>query len=200
MKGQVMRRRRLLFLSLITVVLAVLTAVVLMVQRGNGASVGSAGRPYPAPALTAKQAYKLLQGWAGDWAADAELVTASLSLVKDEGRDAPWSFLIYSRTKRRIAVVTVAGSELTVLREQRAVYPQVGLDPELWVLDSPAILERWWHQGGDEAWANPETRSLHLRLGTEADAVVWRVSVLDPYGEPIGFWGVRADSGERLPD
>lgn len=187
-------------LSMITVVLAVLTAVVLMVQRSNGASARSGNASYPVPPMTAKRAYEMLQGWAEGWAEDAQLVTASLSLVKEEKRDAPWTFLVYSGRKKRVAVITVAGSELTVLREQQAVYPQVGIDPEQWVLDSSAILERWWHQGGSEAWARSDARSLHVRLDTEVETVVWRVSVLDPYGEPIGFWHLRADTGEFLPD
>jgi hypothetical protein len=195
-----MHRRRLLLLSLITIVLAVLTAVVLMVQQGTGASTSRVEKPYPTPALSARQAYGRLATWADGWAEDAKLVTASLSLVKAEERNAPWSFLVYSRAQKRIAVVILAGSELTVLREQPAVYPQTGIDPERWTLDSDAVLERWWHRGGNEAWSRSEARSLHLRLGTEADAVVWRVTVLDSSGEPIGFWGIQADTGASLPE
>ena len=135
-----MHRRRLLLLSLITIVLAVLTAVVLMVQQGTGASTALVGDPYPTLALSARQAYGRLATWADGWAEDAKLVTASLSLVKAEERNAPWSFLVYSRAQKRIAVVILAGSELTVLREQPAVYPQTGIDPERWTLDSDAVL------------------------------------------------------------
>jgi hypothetical protein len=195
-----MHRRKLLLLSLITVVLAVLTAVVLMVQQGNGASAVWVKAPYPTPALNAKQAYEHVATWMDTWAEDGELVTASLSLVKDEERNAPWSFLIYSRKRKRVAVVTLMGSELTVLREQPAVYPQTGVDPEQWVLDSDAVLELWWQRGGNVAWTQSEARSLHLRLGTEAGTAVWRISVLDPYGESLGFWGMQADSGQPLSD
>lgn len=191
-----MHRRRLMLLSLITVVLAVLTAVLLMAQRGNGAPAVPVHAPYPTPALSAKKAHRLLQRWAGDWAGDAQCVTTSISLVKDEERNAPWSFLVYSRERKRIAVVTVMGSELNVLREQPAVYPQIGIDAQSWTLDSDAILERWWHRGGSEAWTQPDAKSLHVRLSTERDTVIWRISVLDPRGEPMGFWEMRADSGE----
>jgi hypothetical protein len=193
-------RRKLLLLSLITIVLAVLTAIVLMVQQSSGASTIPVNRSAPVSVPSAKRAHERLRGWMEGWAEDAQLVTASLSLVKDEEGVAPWSFLVTSRRKKRIAVVTVVESELMVLREQHAVYPQEGVDPGTWTLDSDEVLDRWWDRGGHEAWTTPEARSLHLRLGTEANGVVWRVSVLDAYGNPIDFWVMRADSGESLPD
>lgn len=193
-------RRKLLLLSLITIVLAVLTAIVLMVQQSSGASTIPVNRSAPVSVQSAKRAHERLRGWMDSWAEDAQLVTASLSLVKDEEGVAPWSFLVTSRRKKRIAVVTVVGSELMVLREQHAVYPQAGIDLDSWVLDSDEALGRWWNRGGREAWGKPQTRSLHLRLGAEEGIVAWRISVLDPYGDPIGFWAMQADSGEPLPD
>ena len=180
--------------------LAVLTAIVLMVQRGNGASPRSSQRPYPTLPQRAEDAYGMIRAWGEGWGGVAEVVSMSLSMRKGAEQSAAWSFLVYSRQKKRVAVVAVAGSELMILRERHTAYPQTGIDPDLWVLDSEVVLDRWWQHGGNAAWTTPTARSLHLRLGMDEGTLFWRLSVLDVEGEMIGFWRIRADSGEVLPE
>lgn len=195
-----MRRRRLLVLSVLTVLLAVLTAIALMVQRGNSASVRSSQGSHPPLPRRAEDAYGMIRPWMESWAEDSEVVAMSLSMRKGGAERAPWSFLVYSGQKKRVAVVAVVESELMILRERHTAYPQAAIDPELWVLDSATILDRWWQHGGDAIWDKTTARSLHLRLSMEADRLIWRISVLDSEGKPIGFWRIRADSGEILSD
>jgi hypothetical protein len=134
------------------------------------------------------------------WAEDAEIITASISLMRGQADDAPWSFLIYSRKNKRVAVVTIAGSELIILRERRIAYPQTGIALDQWTLDSEGALDRWWQRGGEMAWEKSGGQSLHMRLSMKSDTLVWHITVLDAAGETVGFWSMRADSGDSLPD
>jgi hypothetical protein len=189
-------RRGLGILLGITIVLAVLTALFLILQDHTSAQVSVASPVLIGGGQSAREARRSLEKWTTSWAEEVVLVTASSSMIKDSDRD-PWTFLVYAPRRGRIAVVTIMGSEVLVLRERSIVYAQPSIDDQAWQIDSDEALERWWQQTGYRVWERPDAHSLHIRLGLNKENVVaWRISVLDAEGQILDLWEMRADTGD----
>lgn len=186
-------------LGALTVLLALATATILILIQSQAASPGAAAQPPVGGGQTAQQAYELLQSWTPGWAADAQLVTASASLLKKEGVGGGWSFQVYSPTRQRLAVVLVTPDKVWVLREKTLLYPQRPVVRADWKLDSDVFLAKWWQERGAALWARPKVDSLYVHLRNEKEgALVWQLSVLDVEGELVEYWGMSATSGAVL--
>ena len=189
-----------LLLGLLTVLLAIGTALVLMfVQAQNPSYAAMPAFPAIGGTQSAQQAYTALQQWAKGWAADVQLVSISASLVKSERASLGWSFQVYSKSKGKLAVVLVEPERVWVLREKSIRYQQRSIDAQAWPIDSPQFLARWWEQRGEMIWQQRRAQSMHLNLRYEkGGSTVWQISVLDAQGNLIEYWGIRADTGEVL--
>jgi len=188
-----------LLLGLLTVLLAVGTALGLMfVQSQNPASALVAVPPVGGT-QSARQAYASVQQWAKGWAQDVQLVSISASLVKSEGVGIGWSFQVYSKTKGKVAVVLVEPERVWVLREKSIRYPQRSIEAQSWAIDSTQFLARWWAARGETIWQRRNAQSMHLNLRNEKGGpTVWQISILDAQGNLIEYWGIHAHNGEVL--
>ena len=189
-----------LLLGLLTVLLAIGTALVLMfVQAQHPSYAAMPAFPAIGGTQSAQQAYTALRQWAKDWAADVQLVSISASLVKPERAGLGWSFQVYSKSKGKLAVVLVEPERIWVLREKSMRYQQRSIDDQSWSIDSPQFLARWWERRGEAIWQQRRAQSVHLSLRSErGGGTMWQISVLDAQGNLIEYWGIRADTGEVL--
>ena len=195
-----MKRKLWLYLTLLTVLLAVGTALLLgIAQSGAGTQPIYKSLPKPGGAQTAQQAYVALESWAKTWSADAQVIAVSASLLKSEGQGQWWSFQLYSPSKRRVAMVLVQPSKIWMLREQTISYPQKDIPSQQWVLDSDAFLSKWWEERGSVIWQQSRAQSMHVHLGLQKNGVlVWQLSLMDMKGDLIDYWMIKADDGEVL--
>ena len=192
---------KLLFLGLGLLATALLIALALSwLQQGNTpSSGGETALPQPLnQPQTARQAYTVLQQWSSTWAEDAGPVALSYSFQRDAQEAGGWSFQLYSPSRRRLANVLVTGSEVWVLREQAALYPQEILAPEDWPVDSDTILTTWWNEWGRTLWQHSRPQSMTLHLGRRAGLVTWQVSLLGKDGQILDFRELRAATGDFL--
>jgi len=190
-------RKRIWIVGLIMIVLALAVAFVLGATRPRGTTI-LAGVPQPGGSLSARQAYEVLQTWAAGWAPDTAPVAATASLQKGLDSDG-WTFQVYSAATQRLAVVLVRGQEVTVVREQAALFTPQTIQLTLWQVDSTAIFNRWWEESGQALWRLPETENLYLTLkARENGQVTWRINVLNARGDLLTFAEIRADTGEPV--
>lgn len=193
-----MKRR---FWTLITgtVVLAVLSALmIVLLQTQREATAPPEELPLPG-GQTARAAHTTLQRWTSSWADDAAILSASTSLLKTQQSEGVWTFMIYSPRKGKLALVSVRKAEVVILREQPALYPQRPMPPQAWSIDSDEAINRWWQASGRSTWLGASAQSLHLRLGRgQADEPTWQITVLNVKGELIEIWEIHADTGERI--
>lgn len=190
-------RKRIWIVGLIMIVLALAVAFVLGATRPRGTTILT-GVPQPGGNLSARQAYEVLQTWAAGWAPDTAPVAATASLQKGLDSDG-WTFQVYSAATQRLAVVLVRGQEVTVVREQAALFTPQTIQLTLWQVDSTAIFNRWWEESGQALWRLPETGNLYLNLKAREDGqVTWRINVLNARGDLLTFTEIRADTGEPV--
>jgi len=189
-----------LSLGLLTVLLAIGTALVLMfIQAQTPSSVMVSPLPPVGGTQSAQQAYTALQEWLKSWDAQAQLISVSASLIKNESVGVGWSFQVYSKSKGKLAMVLVETERVWVLREKSIHYPQRNINTQTWAVDSDQFLARWWEQRGKAIWQRPNVQSMHLNLRKEKGGpTVWQISVLTDQGDLAEYWGIRADTGEVL--
>lgn len=186
-------------LGVLTILLALATALILMFVRSQAASPPAMDLPQVGGSQTARQAYELLQQWSPGWAADVQLISVSASLLKTEGQGFGWSFQVYSPARQRLAVVLVTPDKVWVLREKSLPYLQRPIAQSDWKFDSDEFLAKWWQEGGATLWMQPRVESLYVHLRNEkGGALVWQLSVLDADGELVGYWGISAADGAVL--
>lgn len=190
-------RKRIWLIGLLLLLLALATALILGALQPRGTTIIT-DISQPGGAASAHQAYKVLQVWAAGWAPDTALVAATATLQKGLESDG-WTFQVYSAQAQRLAVVLVRGQEVTVVREQAALFTPRTLDVAAWPLDSPAIFGRWWEESGRALWRLPEAQLLTLHLKAREDGLVsWRINVLNARGDLLTFAELRADTGEPV--
>lgn len=190
-------RKRIWVVGLIMIVLALAVAFVLGATRPRGTTLIT-GAPQPGGNLSARQAYEMLQTWAAGWAPDAAPVAATASVQKGLDSDG-WTFQVYSAAHQRLAVVLIRGQEVTVVREQAALFTPQTIPLTLWQVDSTTIFNRWWEESGQALWRLPETENLYLNLKAREDGqVTWRINVLNARGDLLTFAEIRADTGEPV--
>lgn len=204
-------KNKLLLLILGTMLLAIATALLLIAQIApptTSPTTNTGNVPQPGGSLSAREAYHISQQWSKDWASDASVVAISTSMIKGSNTSRIWSFLIYSAKKSKIAAVAIENRatantqnyQVSVLREQTALYPQTAIDMQAWKLDSREALSAWWQGNGENLWSRSNAYSLHIRLGmVEQTQLVWYITVLDKEGNLVDHWGASADSGEIIP-
>ena len=139
-----------------------------------------------------------------DWAADAQLISASANWpgVLSEGQigePVQWSYRFYSPSLKRLFIVKVEpDNQLTSVEHvEKITLPPPALDPDSWLIDSPAALAIWLDYGGAELLRrNPGLELLvQLRTIKNYPGPVWMVIGLDKRTQDIFVVVIDAAEG-----
>jgi len=191
-------KNKIWLLGLAMILLAIVAALALGLAKQSNGPVNPGKPPALGGTQTAQQAYAALQRWASKWANDTRTIAVSGSLSRD-GLGSGWTFQVYSPKTKKLAIVMVKEDEVTVVREQRALYPQQTMSIDAWKLDSEALLAHWWQERGYVTWANPDAHTVYLNLSAREQGLLsWKLSVINPEGDLLEFWEARADTGETI--
>ena len=168
------------------------------VSGGSPASLNPVGTGGSAPmsnTQTAHEAYTTLSQWLSGWAQDGIVVALSCTFQKEDKSPVGWTFQVYSPTSQQLANVLIEGSDIWVLRELAALYPQQPLALDTWGMDSSAALDTWWAGRGQLLWSQPQAQTLALHLGTRPEGgLTWQVTLLSAEGKVIDFQEIPADA------
>ncbi len=185
------------FWGLVVLGLGIIAIGVIVMLSQGGSSLGSGGIPEIAGGQTAREAYEVLSPWLAEWHEGAGVVSCATSVARGSRNGDGWTFQVYAPECGRMALVRIQGQDLQVLRESGSLYSLSLLNVDMWHMDSSELLRLWWRNGGQEAWQQPESASLHLRLGMDRDeGPIWQVIVVRGQGNDLAVWEIAADTGK----
>ncbi len=168
------------------------------VSSGSPANLnpGSTGGSAPmSNTQTAREAYATLNQWLSGWAQDGAVVALSCTFQKENESPVGWTFQVYSPASQKLANVLIEGSNVWVLRELTALYPQQALPLDTWAVDSSTVLDTWWAGRGQLLWSQSQAQTLALHLGTRPEGgLTWQVTLLSAEGKVIDFQEIPADA------
>lgn len=196
-----MNRKALLILGWGLIAVALVAALLLIVNPAEreAEALPTVTPPPIGGGSTAQEAYSVLQPWTANWAEESGLVSLSTSLQKETSTQGGWTFQLYSPNKKKIAIANVNGPDVSLLKEQTALYPQQTLPPEAWELNSNTLFARWWAERGAVIWSDPSAQSLYFQLGRKKNgAFSWTISVLTTAGQVLDFWEIDALTAEPI--
>lgn len=197
--------------------LSVLVVALLIIRAEPGTAnrpgtvPGATGTPGPRPThtvsfvqITGLSQFRLAEPAARNWAADAQLASASASwsqvLSKDQvGAPAEWTYRFYSPARQRLLFVLVQpdGQLTTIEHVVKVTLPPPPIPAGSWLLDSPAALAIWLDYGGDKMLqTNPGLEVLvQLRATTTSPNPVWVVVGADDRTQSMHLVAVDAAEG-----
>ncbi|MGC9399004.1 MAG: hypothetical protein ACP5HM_07690 [Anaerolineae bacterium] len=199
-----MKSRGLLLLGMTLLVTALVIAIIsglitpTMLQRG-GDVAASLSAPDVANGQSAREAFAQILAWSATQNLQFELLSLSTTLRRD-AQSQSWTFQLYRPENRQLTIVVADGTEVHVLRQLTALYPQKPLATDAWVTDSDEVLQMWWERSGKATWSQPEAHTLTLHLGRDATgAPVWTLTVLDEGNHVLDVFQMHGESGAILP-
>ena len=154
--------------------------------------------------ITGLSQYHLAEAQARDWAADAQLTTATAAWpavvsIDQVGRPGQWTYHFYSPGKERLYIVKVEpdGQLNGIEHVVRVTLPPPLLSTGNWVIDSPIALAAWLDYGGARFISqNPGLEVLmQLRYLTGFPEPVWMVIGTDQRTQDIHIAVVDTATG-----
>jgi hypothetical protein len=147
---------------------------------GQSAFGEAAATPTPVPTYTvefveatARQLYPAAEALARSWEPDVQLVgvNASWSATSTDlvGNPTDWSFRFYSPARNRLYLVGVSstGQAVGAAHFQKEATPPLGIDLEVWTVDSPEALARWLDNGGGAMLGQDPAADVTIQLGID---------------------------------
>ncbi|HZD11124.1 MAG TPA: hypothetical protein VE553_07260 [Candidatus Binatia bacterium] len=147
---------------------------------------------------SAKEAYERAFEAAGQWAGDAQLITASATwaggTLLDSG-DGNWGFRFYSATQQSTALFAVTGAEAHLIGQGPASKTLAPLNIAGWLVDSPEVIATVMANGGKEFSEAGGNVSLTLTLNL-VEEFQWQARLVNSDTNKVFTTEINPTSGE----
>ncbi|MEM7113304.1 MAG: hypothetical protein AAF614_12790 [Chloroflexota bacterium] len=167
----------------------------------------------PTPAFageTAKVAFAEARGLAVQWAADAELVTATATWPQGSTEamlqtgSSTWGFTFFSSGAEETAVITVVDGEAQLVNSSayvQEVSPQVVLVDQ-WELDSQQVIDQFLTAGGSEFMGETGPTTFSMTLGSQNSEGIldWSLTLFEPENGRSLYIRYDAQTGDILQE
>ncbi len=164
------------------------------------------GQPVNTAGQTAMAALVAAEREAGNWQADAKLLTVSSSWAAREGRSyssgiSSWAFTYYSPAETAVAQITVNNNQASpaLISDTDVVLTPMEISGG-WKVDSPEAVNLALESGGNDFLSSKRDTSLTMSLNTAGDngRVEWLISLFDEQSEDFIAVRLDATSGEVI--
>jgi len=195
--------------GLALLVVAVFFVASRVISRPSSASEGSTPLSVGAYALpevpeSARRLYPYADQAARSWQGDAALVSASASWafaqVDDLSKSTGWTFQFFSPRSQKLFVVSVDGTQATVIHETLSPYALPTVSTSAWQLDSHQALNAWLNQGGGSFLQAHPVVDISARLRqSDSGRPEWMVAGVIRGSQVAQTVRVDASDGKVLP-
>ena len=155
--------------------------------------------------ITADDAFQIANASAIQWQPDAQLITASATIVRfDKLEDiysgrTNWNIVYYSFSTSSVATFAVTQAGATLLSDKAVDFVPRTIDQSVITLNSGQAMSLAMANGGDTLFVGDAQRVAHLRLERKEEGrTEWQIAIENETAGLNGIFRIDAATGELI--
>ena len=146
---------------------------------------------------TAAGAYDMARPLAQRWAEDAQMLRARSDWPRGvfTPEHSKWTFQFYSAQREEVAVISVDGNAVTLVKSDSLQGDVQAADASRWHVDSDEVVQKALQEGGQAFIEQHDEAEMVLILNAHQD-LMWTAALVDPSAQVVFNIRLDAASGE----